>query len=305
MGNLSGNILIIKDGGDTFEKYVNKTMIDYGIDVLTWQDIVPLNHSFLEKLILSIKSILKLKKQNNLKTYKKVVVFEHTGIIVLLSLLTNIKRKNLILWIWNTKEKKEIKFVNWIYPFCRIFTFDQQQAKKYNWEYNTQFFLWPNYTASSNNGTAFFVGKNKNRLDLLNEIAKHLIKANIQCDFNILVLNNANKDLIKDEWKISKMISYEEILDKSSKCSVIVDVVKEGQSGLTLRVLEALFFGKKLITNNKNICNCDFYSSDNVFIVGVDNWDDFEMFLGSELLQIPNNVKNKYLLETWVNNFDS
>ncbi len=121
MGNLSGNILIIKDGGDTFEKYVNKTMIDYGIDVLTWQDIVPLNHSFLEKLILSIKSILKLKKQNNLKTYKKVVVFEHTGIIVLLSLLTNIKRKNLILWIWNTKEKKEIKFVNWIYPFCRIF----------------------------------------------------------------------------------------------------------------------------------------------------------------------------------------
>ncbi len=149
------------------------------------------------------------------------------------------------------------------------------------------------------------MGKNKNRLDLLNEIAKHLIKANIQCDFNILVLNNANKDLIKDEWKISKMISYEEILDKSSKCSVIVDVVKEGQSGLTLRVLEALFFGKKLITNNKNICNCDFYSSDNVFIVGVDNWDDFEMFLGSELLQIPNNVKNKYLLETWVNNFDS
>ena len=101
------------------------------------------------------------------------------------------------------------------------------------------------------------------------------------------------------------MISYEEVLDKSSKCSVIVDIVKEGQSGLTLRVLEALFFGKKLITNNKNICTCDFYRSDNVFIVGVDNWDDFKMFLGSELLQIPNNVKNKYLLETWVNNFDS
>ncbi|EJZ1385112.1 lipopolysaccharide biosynthesis protein, partial [Escherichia coli] len=53
--------------------------------------------------------------------------------------------------------------------------------------------------------------------------------------------------------------------------------------GWTLRILEALFFNKKLITNNINVLGSEIYSESRFFIIGYDDWDKLEYFINSSV----------------------
>ena len=61
-------------------------------------------------------------------------------------------------------------------------------------------------------------------------------------------------------------MSYPDYIDEVKKSRVLCDVTQKNQSGLTLRVLEAIFFSKKLITNNLFIEKYDFYNPNNILI---------------------------------------
>lgn len=77
----------------------------------------------------------------------------------------------------------------------------------------------------------------------------------------------------------------------------------DGTNGFTLRVLESLFFEKKLITNNINIINCEFYNKNNIFIINKDNLDDLNDFLKSEYKKIDKKIINYFDYESWLNRF--
>ena len=79
--------------------------------------------------------------------------------------------------------------------------------------------------------------------------------------------------------------------------------MKNGQEGLTLRVLEALFYSKKLITNNKNIKKYDFYNPNNIFIWGVDDEKNLLNFINSDYITIEENILNRYSYDSWINRF--
>lgn len=48
---------------------------------------------------------------------------------------------------------------------------------------------------------------------------------------------------------------------------VLLDVNQEGQEALSMRVLESVYFSKKLITTNGSIKKYSFYNPDNIFIL--------------------------------------
>jgi hypothetical protein len=88
-------------------------------------------------------------------------------------------------------------------------------------------------------------------------------------------------------------------------CSVVIDIVQRGQSGLTMRAIEALAAGKKIITNNKNIINEPFYNNKNIMIiddtVNINNVD-VECFINQDMINIDYTILEKYNL---VNVFQS
>ena len=51
----------------------------------------------------------------------------------------------------------------------------------------------------------------------------------------------------------NKKLSYQENIEKAKRCSVMLEINKPEQQGLTLRALEALILNKKLITTNASI----------------------------------------------------
>ena len=96
-----------------------------------------------------------------------------------------------------------------------------------------------------------------------------------------------------------------DILDYISKSKAIVDFQGDWQHGITLRPLEALFYGKKLITNSKEVEKMDFYRPGNVFCTYKDDISNINKFLDSPLEVIPDEVIKKYDLTGWVERFQN
>lgn len=82
-----------------------------------------------------------------------------------------------------------------------------------------------------------------------------------------------------------------------SKC--ILDSAQSGQSGLTIRVLEALGAKKKLITTNADVVNYDFYRKENIYVYDGE-FDLNDPFFTSSYVEIDENIYRKYSLRSWL-----
>ena len=175
---------------------------------------------------------------------------------------TFIKKKNpncrIILYFWNVidKKRKEILLDKNIDEF---WTFDFQDSKKYHINYNPQFYS--NKLKIMNCSCLydiFFIGRDKGRKNDLLKLEKEFHELGFTTFFSFLENEN-------------DFIPYLDYLKQMSFCSVILDYNQKNQVGLSLRCMEALFFEKKLITNNVDIMNYDFYHPNNIFVLGVDD----------------------------------
>lgn len=111
----------------------------------------------------------------------------------------------------------------------------------------------------------YFCGKAKNRLDELYKLYEYFMKKEKRCKF--IITDVPNEKVRKDlAIQYNKKISYYENLQyiQSTKC--ILDVVQQNSVGETLRVKEAVTYGKKLITNNQDIVKRPFYSKERICV---------------------------------------
>lgn len=165
--------------------------------------------------------------------------------------------------IASTVNKKYISFVNDSYDF--IFTFDINDHLKYGWHLHDAFYSdiskWE--YPKINESDIFFVGKAKDRLDLLHQIYDVFTNAGLTCDFNINGVEKHNQ--IKRDIKYNNLMSYNDVLCHCANTKIILEIVQNGQEGLTLRTCESISLGKKLLTNNSGILNSHFYGN-NIFI---------------------------------------
>ncbi len=194
------------------------------------------------------------------------------------------------LWFWNPVNDYSRRFLS-NKNIDYFWTYDRKDAKKYHMRLNTQFYTKNiNLERTAVANKVVFLGRDKGRKADINKLQRVLDRLNIETDFTI----------IEDE---SQYVSYEKYLDKvrSNKC--ILDFNASGATGLTLRVMEALFFEKKLITNNTDVQRCDFYKPDNIFILGKDDESKLAVFMDSPYKKIERQVVDYYDYENWLKRF--
>lgn len=83
-----------------------------------------------------------------------------------------------------------------------------------------------------------------------------------------------------------------------SRC--VLDSAQSGQTGLTIRVLEALGAQKKLITTNEDIINYDFYAEENIYIYNGKPFDFNSPFFKKPYKKIDRSIYEKYSLKSWL-----
>ncbi|MDM1073042.1 hypothetical protein HX001_11165 [Empedobacter brevis] len=84
---------------------------------------------------------------------------------------------------------------------------------------------------------------------------------------------------------------------RTSKC--LIDIKFTYHDGLSFRFFEALYYKKKLITNNQSVKKYDFYHPNNIFITDFENLDGIEEFLDKPYIEIDKKIVDKYGFTNW------
>ena len=81
----------------------------------------------------------------------------------------------------------------------------------------------------------------------------------------------------------------------------IFDIEHPLQRGLTIRSIEALGAGKKLITTNKSIVEEDFYNPKNIYILDRESLLEIPLsFFDSPFQPIAEDIYYKYSISGWI-----
>lgn len=152
--------------------------------------------------------------------------------------------------------------------FDLVFSYDADDCKKYGFIYYPTPYsrlggLSENALPESD---LFFCGLAKNRLKTILDVYNKCRLNNIYCDFNICSedIPIQNSDGIN---YLKTTMPYSEYLKHLSKTNCILEINQKGAVGYSLRVWEALVYGKKLMTNNKNILQEPFYNPEQFSII--------------------------------------
>lgn len=190
---------------------------------------------------------------------------------------------------------------NYLELFDTVFSFDLNDIKEnHNLKPLTNF----NYLEKKNNNKS----QTKAFIILLHSLERELILKKIADSFdeqNITnyefivvdpVLKKTNKNIIK----LENPLSLETIYDKMDKSEILIDLVRENQSGLSFRFFEAMALHKKIITNNKSILEYDFYNENNILLIDENFTQIPSTFLTKPYELLPEKIYNKYTIENWV-----
>lgn len=144
--------------------------------------------------------------------------------------------------------------------FDYVFSFDDEDCEKFGFEKFYSCFSKPDIMEmdEGKRGDAFFIGDAGGRLEILQSVFSYLALNGVNSNFYITGVKEEEKKDIACVRYNEFMSIYDE-MEYSYNSNCLVEILREGQSGISLRVCEAIAFNKKLITNNGRLRELPFY----------------------------------------------
>ncbi|HLT42259.1 MAG TPA: hypothetical protein VKZ95_06095 [Sphingobacteriaceae bacterium] len=215
-------------------------------------------------------------------------------------------RIRIIYYYWNPVFPLKVKPSDLQNEPFEIWTFDPDDAEIFGLKLNTTFYF--DNIVLPKQETIFdvcFIGVDKGRRQTVVDLFD-ILKVKKLKTYSYIVDSDWNKKPLSEKVaapNYKKPMPYNLYLEKIAQSKCILDLIQEGQSGLTLRVMESLFFHKKLITNDRTIVNYEFYHPENIFVLGIDRIDKLPDFLSSPYCTIPRTIIQNYDVSTWFSRF--
>lgn len=178
-------------------------------------------------------------------------------------------------------------------------SFDKADCKRFSLKYNsTYYFDTIKLEKRQTKYDIIFIGQDKGRLSTLLQLNDAFEKMGLVSYLHIV---RDRKAILHKKYSYNKRIKYNEAIELLSQSTAILDLIQDNQSGLTLRVMESLFFEKKLITNNQDILNYNLYKKENIFVLGKDRQEDIPEFLEIPYKKIDDEIIAQYEFSHWLN----
>ena len=169
--------------------------------------------------------------------------------------------------------------------FSVITTYHKQEAEKLGISYVPQ----PYALKSSDiepiidGNYVLFVGNAKDRLNKIVSIYKKLTALGIICKFWINKVEEVDIDNSLQGITYNVELKYEDYLALVKKCGCILEVSYEGNE-TSMRYVEAIVLGKRIMINDEQIKESIFYSPNNVYIIDKDLSNFPEWFQNENLV---------------------
>jgi hypothetical protein len=91
-----------------------------------------------------------------------------------------------------------------------------------------------------------------------------------------------------------------ELTELIARSRIVIDIERPVQSGFTMRTIEILAAGRKLITTNAEVANADFFDPDNIAIVNRKSPELSKTFLETPYRNLSPQTVARYSLGTWL-----
>jgi len=211
----------------------------------------------------------------------------------------------IIVWYWNTIKCETLlnKVKKTSVP---VYTFDKKDAQTHSIKLNTQFH-WLKKESQYSSGITYdavFIGRTKDRLKLIENVYSSLTKAGLNVYFHVVKDNiNYKSEIITLQ---TKYLRYHEALEIVRVSRVIIDLNSIGQTGLSLRPLEAIFLQKKLVTNCVALREYSQESNDNVYYLSDNFEQDQDELINFMRKKFDDSIAispDQFFVDSWLDNF--
>lgn len=203
---------------------------------------------------------------------------------------------------WIKERQPAIRIIHWYWnptpdsfepppgDLMETWSFDKSSAERHSLPSNTQFLFKSQVRQLEPETDVFFIGKDKGRADDIRRLEEQLQGQGLSTDIRI-------------SSESSTWIPYRDVIELSAKSRAILDIVQEGQEGLTLRAMEALFLGVKLITNNAAIREEQEYPQEMVFLLDGNVGEQLAAFVRNDRPVVAQSVIDHYDFVSWLGRF--
>lgn len=196
--------------------------------------------------------------------------------------------------------------------FDEIYSFDKDDINTYGFKETTNYIYLNHLTKPEKFLSDFkvlYVASFDKRMEHLKTIATALDKIKVSYRFIIVGKKTTLfklKNFFSNKYSFlelrRKRISQPELIELYKKTTVVLDLVRENQTGLSFRVFEAMATENKIVTNNNNVKNFDFYDPKNILVLKEQNQELNADFFNEPYEKINLEIYNKYTIENWVKN---
>ena len=255
-------------------------------------------------------------RENAEKDYDYVFVIKSEAIneAVFSELKQAYPRAEFVLYLWDSVEnvpdgEKKIRL------YDRVLTFDPVDAKDYGLEFRPLFFG-KDYESRPEKQDAYiydvaFVGTAHSARPRIAKQLQQQCRSRGSDSYHYLFLPHRlvffyNKLLNRDYRQVTSgdihytPLSAQTIREIYGKSRSILDVEHGAQRGLTMRTIEMIGMGKKLITTNQSIREYDFYDPNNICIIDRENPVVEESFFHTDYAPIPAKILSRYSIRAFV-----
>lgn len=189
--------------------------------------------------------------------------------------------------------------------FDEIFSFDKNDVLTYGFSETTNYIYFDKLENTIKSKQNFiYIGSIDNRLKYLNNFAQNLKKQNQSFLFYAIgkkaYINKLEQVLLGKNENIifqKKRFTQQETLKIYAESDIILDLVRDNQTGLSFRIFEAIGLQKNVITNNKFIETYDIYSFNKIILMN-------EFFKKNENISndsyYSNEIIYKYHISNWI-----
>lgn len=190
-----------------------------------------------------------------------------------------------------------------------FFTCDRQIAANYQIAFTPYFYIFSPYDFDSYTKPVstvctrdvFFIGEEKgDRKEQIEHIRAVLDQAGLTHDLRLVPQNRHRRLFHQKSRANTGYMPYPEVLSHIKESHAVLELISDGQTGITQRPYEALFLQRKLITTSTEIRKYDFYHKDNIFILGEHPLEDLPSFLKTPFHPVAPTILKQYTLTGWL-----
>lgn len=152
----------------------------------------------------------------------------------------------------------------------------------------------------------FFIGRDKGRHKKLLKLYHTLSNNGIKCLFLISGVPEKSRIRGLEGVKYIGLIRYQDVIKYIMKSRCILEIIQENQYGSSLRPMESIAFGKKLLTNDSEIVKCSYYDEKYMRVIDSYTFTEYEFLKDNSKINYknPNSISSVKMFETIAEHFN-